>query len=156
MRKVLNGFSNLKKDISFFLGVEKSRIKMKYKYDDYKEKAKVRQVKSDVIKFIPFSFFIVIPGAEILLPPYLVIFPNSIPSQFLSAEARQKKLEQVARRRESAAKKLNIMLPNYLYELEKDSQIHELDLADIKALKADLKKTHITPIELLHYKRLFK
>lgn len=34
----------------------------------------------DVIKFIPFSFFIIIPGAEILLPPYLMVFPNSIPS----------------------------------------------------------------------------
>lgn len=29
---------------------------------------------------IPFSFFIVVPGAEALLPAYLKIFPNSLPS----------------------------------------------------------------------------
>lgn len=53
----------------------------------------MRQVKIDVIKFIPFSFFILIPGAELLLPPFLMVFPNSIPSQFMSEEARAKKFQ---------------------------------------------------------------
>jgi hypothetical protein len=33
---------------------------------------------------IPFSFFIIVPGGEALLPAYLKIFPNSLPSQFVS------------------------------------------------------------------------
>ena len=44
------------------------------------DKARIIQVKTDVVKFVPFSFFILIPGAEILLPPFLVVFPNSVPS----------------------------------------------------------------------------
>jgi len=40
------------------------------------------------MKFIPFSFFILIPGAELLLPPFLMVFPNSVPSQFMSDSAR--------------------------------------------------------------------
>jgi len=114
------GFINLKRDVQFYFGVKKEKIQTKYQMDDYTERVKTRQVRQDVIKFIPFSFLILIPGAEILLPPYLLIFPNSIPSQFLSEEARDKKFKEVSRKRKDAAKRLNVILPNYLYSLEKD------------------------------------
>jgi len=71
------------------------------------ESQKLGQVKTDVMKFIPFSVFILIPGLEILLPPFLVIFPNSIPSQFMSNEARAKKLAIISERRDQAAIYLN-------------------------------------------------
>jgi hypothetical protein len=35
---------------------------------------------------IPFSMFLLIPGAELALPLWLKIFPNSMPSQFLSED----------------------------------------------------------------------
>ena len=120
VRKVKYGFINLKRDVQFYFGVKKEKIQTKYQMDDYTERVKTRQVRQDVIKFIPFSFLILIPGAEILLPPYLLIFPNSIPSQFLSEEARDKKFKEVSRKRKDAAKRLNVILPNYLYSLEKD------------------------------------
>jgi len=60
-----------------------------------------------VIKFVPFSFFILIPGAEILLPPFLVVFPNSVPSQFMSNDAREAKFKLISERREKAAIFLN-------------------------------------------------
>jgi LETM1 and EF-hand domain-containing protein 1 len=65
---------------------------MDYKYDvpSYKTDIKMKQVKTDFLKFIPFSVFMIVPGAELLLPAWLVIFPNSIPSQFLSEEAQSK------------------------------------------------------------------
>jgi LETM1 and EF-hand domain-containing protein 1 len=91
IKKVKKGFINLKNDCLFVLGLKKKQVNIKYRGESYLEGQKVRQVKIDVIKFIPFSFFIIIPGAEILLPPFLVIFPNSIPSQFMSEEARSKK-----------------------------------------------------------------
>jgi LETM1 and EF-hand domain-containing protein 1 len=52
----------------------------------------MQRVRKDYIKFIPFSFFIVVPGAELLLPAWLLIFPSSIPSQFLSAEEKEAKI----------------------------------------------------------------
>jgi len=85
---------------------------------------KIKQVKSDVFKFIPFSLFIIIPGLELLLPPFLVIFPNSIPSQFMSDKARKEKFVQISERRDQAAMRLNQVLPNYFYALEKDDKIH--------------------------------
>jgi LETM1-like protein len=64
----------------FFFRVHKSKVSYKYDSINYKQELKIRQVKSDFIKFIPFSLFIIVPGLELLLPAWLVIFPNSKPS----------------------------------------------------------------------------
>jgi LETM1 and EF-hand domain-containing protein 1 len=80
LKKVKRGFINLKNDVKFALGIKRKNINYKYDRFNYEEKHKVKQVRIDVIKFVPFSFFILIPGAEILLPPFLMVFPNSVPS----------------------------------------------------------------------------
>jgi LETM1 and EF-hand domain-containing protein 1 len=66
---------------------------VKYDKESFSENIKLKQVRSDFIKFIPFSIFIIVPGAELLLPAWLVVFPNSIPSQFLSEDAKQKQFK---------------------------------------------------------------
>jgi LETM1 and EF-hand domain-containing protein 1 len=81
-----------------------------------------------------------IPGAEILLPPFLVIFPNSIPSQFMSEEARDKKFQEIKEKRMSAAKILNQRLQNFMFALEKDENLMPGDIERIKSLKLALKK----------------
>ena len=40
------------------------------------------QVVVDLFRLIPFSFFIIVPAMELLLPLALKLFPNMIPSQF--------------------------------------------------------------------------
>jgi len=107
MRKVKQGFSRMKKDIGYAVGLNRVKFQSKYTKDNIMESQKLGQVKTDVMKFIPFSVFILIPGLEILLPPFLVIFPNSIPSQFMSNEARAKKLAIISERRDQAAIYLN-------------------------------------------------
>lgn len=78
--KVGKGFKMLNEDLKFFLRLQKYKIEYKYDEPTFKQDIKLRQVKSDFIKFIPFSLFIIIPGAELLLPAWLMVFPNSIPS----------------------------------------------------------------------------
>jgi len=78
------------KDFKFYFRLLKRKIDYKYDKESFKENVKLKQVRSDFFKFIPFSLFIIIPGAELLLPAWLVVFPNSIPSQFLSNDARSK------------------------------------------------------------------
>lgn len=90
LKKVGYGFKMLNEDFKFFIRSKKSKIDYKYDKPSYKEAIKMKQVKSDFIKFIPFSIFIIVPGAELLLPAWLVVFPNSIPSQFMSDDARIK------------------------------------------------------------------
>lgn len=57
----------------------------------------------------------------------------------MSDEARLEKFRKISERRDKAAMHLNQVLPNFLYNLEKDDQIIPSDLDRIKALKKDLK-----------------
>jgi LETM1 and EF-hand domain-containing protein 1, mitochondrial len=53
-----------------------------YSMVELKEK---RTTTMDLFKFMPYTFFLVVPGAELLLPPYVLLFPNSTPSEFLTS-----------------------------------------------------------------------
>ena len=108
------------------------------------------------MKFIPFSVFILIPGLELLLPPFLMIFPNTVPSQFMSKEARDKKFLEASERRDKAATFLNATLPKILYALEKDEDLIPDDLELLKNLKSDLKNKYVLPSDLLRYRGIFK
>ena len=156
LKHVGHGFRKLKNDCFFVLGFHRKDYQTKYSTPMYFEKQKVKQVRTDVIKFIPFSFFILIPGAEILLPPFLMVFPNSVPSQFIAADARDKKFMEIKTRREKAATKLINVLPNYFYALEKDDFILPEDLNKIGKLKAALKEPYVLPTDLLQYKDIFR
>jgi LETM1 and EF-hand domain-containing protein 1 len=45
--------------------------------------SEVYRTKKDLMKFVPFSFFLLVPFAELLLPPYLFFFPNSLPTTYI-------------------------------------------------------------------------
>ena len=70
----------MKNDLKYYIKVRGNKINYKYDSQNYKQDVKIKQVREDFIKFIPFSFFIIVPGLELLLPAWLMIFPNSIPS----------------------------------------------------------------------------
>ena len=78
---------------------------------------KSNEVKQDLVKFVPFSFFLLIPGGELFLPPWIMIFPNSVPSQFLSEKEREAKFKEMKERQMAAANKLLFIWPNYLKKL---------------------------------------
>jgi len=125
LKKIGQGFGRLRRDIGYVLGASYKTTQYKYQQDKPLEKAKIRQIRGDVIRFVPFSFFILIPGAEFLLPPFLVVFPNSIPSQFQSEETRAQKFQAINKRRHKAAINLNQSLPLYLKHLEQDEGVYE-------------------------------
>jgi LETM1 and EF-hand domain-containing protein 1, mitochondrial len=53
-----------------------------YSMVELKEK---RRITMDLFKFMPYTVFLVVPGAELLMPPYVLLFPNSTPSEFLTS-----------------------------------------------------------------------
>lgn len=124
LKHVGHGFKKLGSDIAVAGRLEGKDYANTYKDKEYFEAQKVRQVRTDVVKFIPFSFFILIPGAEILLPPFLMVFPNAMPSQFVATDARQKKFLEIKKRRAEAAQKLLVILPRYFSSLETDANIN--------------------------------
>ena len=71
-------------------------------------------MRGDFVRFVPFSLFLIIPGAEIFLPAWIMIFPNSIPSQFVSDGERDKKFQALKDLQENAAEKLEYILPSYM------------------------------------------
>ena len=128
LRKIKQGFRRMKYDIKFTIGWQKAAYESKYTKVNVLEQQRVRQVKQYMLKFIPFSLFLIIPGMEFFLPPFLIVFPNSVPSQFMSDEARVKKFNLISERREKAAIRLKVAMPSYILELEKDEALIQSDL----------------------------
>ena len=159
LKNVGYGFKLLYKDFKFYMNVKKKLYLQKYHRPSYKVKVKLDKVKKDFIKFIPFSFFIVVPFAEFLLPAWLIIFPNSIPSQFLniSEEEKNKQLKmKVTETRNMAVEKLLFIMPKYLTGLENDPSIEQEDKQMIKPLKSILKSENTLPTDLLYFRHLFE
>jgi len=47
-----------------------------------------RRTAGDIFRVVPFSVFIIIPFMEFLLPVYLLLFPNALPSTFQSTSSK--------------------------------------------------------------------
>jgi LETM1 and EF-hand domain-containing protein 1 len=71
-------------------------------------------VREDFLKFIPFSFFLIVPGMELLLPAWLMVFPNSKPSQWSSEAEQQAKFVETKAKKHAAAAKLMGKIPKML------------------------------------------
>jgi len=79
-------------------------------------------IKHDLVKLIPFTFFLVVPLSEFLLPPYLLFFPNAIPQKFL--ETRKKDF--LEKKPQLALKELD--LPGHWKGLDSERLIQVVDL----------------------------
>ena len=105
---------------------------------------------------IPFSFFLIIPGAELVLPLWLKIFPNSLPSQFMSDDERRDKLNKRNQLQQAAAKKfLMVTLPQKLTTLLNDPNVNEEDKPMIKELRKIVREKSSMPTDLLKYRFVF-
>ena len=72
-----------------------------------------RRITKDVLKFIPFSFFIVVPLGELALPLYMLLFPNSMPTQFLSESQIGKKTSGLVEKQLSSYQQMLKNLPQF-------------------------------------------
>ncbi|AET37509.1 ribosome-binding protein MDM38 Ecym_1268 [Eremothecium cymbalariae DBVPG len=57
-----------------------------------RETKQLKRTMSDVFRLVPFSAFLIIPFAELLLPVVLKIFPNMLPSTYESGKQKEKKI----------------------------------------------------------------
>lgn len=157
LKLVGKGFKTFKRDIQESVSDTKDMHDSKFKKVTYSQTVKMQKVRRDVIKFIPFSLFIIVPGLELLLPAWLVIFPNSIPSQFQSESARRKKLEKLLENRDLAAEKLLYKFPKYFNKVEKSNHLTEVEKEQLKELlRLTRNSKDIMVTNLLQYKHLFK
>lgn len=73
---------DLYKDGQYVYGLKKQ--KGSWKNLHLVEYIKYKNINYDLIKFFPYSFFLIVPLAEFALPFYILLLPNSTPTQFYS------------------------------------------------------------------------
>eukprot|EP00931_Biecheleriopsis_adriatica_P047098 TRINITY_DN27123_c0_g1_i1.p1 TRINITY_DN27123_c0_g1~~TRINITY_DN27123_c0_g1_i1.p1 ORF type:complete len:565 (+),score=109.34 TRINITY_DN27123_c0_g1_i1:64-1695(+) len=56
-----------------------------------REKQLLKTTTEDMLRLVPFSMFIIIPGGELLLPVALAMFPNLMPSTFDTSDQRRRR-----------------------------------------------------------------
>ncbi|KAJ1651933.1 LETM1 domain-containing protein ylh47 [Dispira simplex] len=69
-----------------------------------REQRQLSRTSKDLLRLIPFSFFIIIPFMEILLPVALWIFPNMLPSTFQTKKAEDDKRRKLLKVRMEVSK----------------------------------------------------
>lgn len=88
----MQGSKDLWRDSKWLIRLYKS--KPRAEFTGY-EIAENRRVIIDLVKFIPYSFILIVPFAEALLPVMLWLFPNAVPSFFLFDTAEDKRIEKL-------------------------------------------------------------
>ncbi|KAL3234485.1 Mitochondrial distribution and morphology protein 38 [Nakaseomyces bracarensis] len=75
-----------------------------------REKKQLKRTVGDVFRLVPFSAFIIIPFAELLLPIALKVFPNLLPSTYESTTDKQKKRNKLIEMRQKTSEFLHVTL----------------------------------------------
>lgn len=71
-----------------------------------REDRQLKRTLQDIIRIVPFSLFIIIPFAELLLPVALKLFPNLLPSTYESQSTIQSKVRKLSDTRKSVSEYL--------------------------------------------------
>ncbi len=69
-----------------------------------RERKLLTRTSADLFRVVPFSFFIIVPFAELTLPFFLKIFPNLLPSTFKSSVQEQEDMKRTLQLRLDLAK----------------------------------------------------
>lgn len=68
-----------------------------------RENRQLKRTTQDLVRLVPFSMFILVPFAELLLPFALKLFPNLLPSTYESGAEREKKNKKLRKTRGSVS-----------------------------------------------------
>ncbi|GMG19089.1 unnamed protein product [Ambrosiozyma monospora] len=120
-----------------------------------RENTQLQTTISDILRLIPFSMFVLVPFAELLLPIALKLFPNLLPSTYESATDKDKKKQLLASTRKKASEFIQqtfnesgLTMPKKINEENK-----ELFINFYKTINQGLKPSHE---ELIKIARCFK
>ena len=72
-----------------------------------------RRISKDLFKFAPYSVFLIVPFAELFLPIYMILFPNSLPTQFMFDTQVGKKTSELVTAQQDAYRKIIPILPTF-------------------------------------------
>ena len=154
--KIAHAWDHLKKSMKDvnkdFKVMMNLRLKGRLRNLALTEYLEYRNIQKDILKFLPFSLFILIPVGEVFLPVYLYLFPNATPSQFFSekkiGEMVAEKIKLQKRGYEILKAKLMRTLSPEFEEIQ--TQIKEtLNLECKNQIRTDLEKLDLRMGQLL-------
>lgn len=93
----------------------------------------IRRIKKEIWKLMPFTFFIVVPFAEFLLPAYILLFPNAYPTHFFTPNQKKEKIKKMEKKQYDAHRVLMDYLKSSL--IANSADIHDLLEKDIVKLR---------------------
>ncbi|KNH07129.1 gamma-tubulin complex component 3-like protein [Perkinsela sp. CCAP 1560/4] len=78
----------------------------------WEDQRRLAVCKSDLLRVVPFSIFIIVPFLEFLLPFFLYYFPSLLPSTYETAAQRKSRFEAIRANQLVIAEKLCHLTPN--------------------------------------------
>jgi len=110
----------------------------------WREQRQLKRTVLDVLRFIPFVFFVIIPFLEIALPLVLYFFPNMLPSTFSTRHQKEEKEKKLLSARLKSVQFVSGLHSEYLERIEDDEE-----LTKVKAiLKKFRRGSSLSPPEL--------
>lgn len=119
-----------------------------------RERTQLKRTTSDLFRLVPFSAFVIIPFAELLLPIALKIFPNLLPSTYESKHDIKKKKDSLIKTRDQTSEFLkNSLKESGIIKLSKEEK--QLFKNFFRKLNS-MEETNPTNEEIVKIARLFK
>lgn len=112
LHHIKKGFVGVYLDGSYLarLVAEKQLREKAYTIFELRER---RRISKDLFKFIPYSIFMTIPFLEAFLPIYMLLFPNSAPTQFLFDHQIGEKTKELVEKQKDSYTKIIPLLPKF-------------------------------------------
>lgn len=118
-----------------------------------RENKQLQRTTQDIVRLVPFSMFIIVPFAELLLPVALKLFPNLLPSTYESKADKEQKTNKLRKTRKAVSQVLRDTI-----QIKPPSLITDAEKQDFKLFLTTL-RTGLEPpsrVQLLRVARLFK
>ena len=121
---VKNGSRQTWRDLKYLRSIRKQKAADQFTAFELKN---IRSINQNLVKLVPFAFFIVIPLAELFLPFYLVFFPNATPKAFMTPSQITSKQTSLLEKQKEAFGVLSAYLKNKMIGLGCDQNMTDPD-----------------------------
>ena len=128
-----------------------------------RERRMLLRTTSDIFRLIPFSFFVIIPAMEFLLPVVIKIFPNMLPSTFQDKLKKEEDMKKLLRARLNLARFIQDTVEELASDIKdregKSGGENDLHLSASKLLEmieAIQEGERVNPKQLMELTHIFK
>lgn len=124
-----------------------------------RERRQLVRTATDVLRLVPFAFFVLIPFMEIMIPIVLKFFPNFLPTTYTKEMQKQSNMKRQLKARLEVASFLQDSMENYAQDLANNKKKEDQRKAAQKALRlveAAKRGWYIRTDDVLQLASLFK